>query len=279
MGHAPKFKDAIDKIDENSNEGEQTYEIVFYQWGRVINLVFFQITVLEDRSRRTAGIEFENCDMSDYDCFVNSYEDLDKYDSYSKAIQTVSKMVPSEFFQQENSLTMGDKWASIITIASGLGIAFVLDMQRNHINLNPALAFIPEGDAENELNLLSLISETEENIKLKVGDHNFKRVETLKDAWEIFKGFKDGIAGVTGSDSKFYLCNSNITVAEDVYWYNGYRILGPPNIEARFTPENEDQSMIELMGYIKLQMQWPYNTLYNCYWAGYELYTPQIEKE
>ena len=103
--------------------------------------------MLEDRSRRSAGIEFENCDLSDYDCFVNSYEDLDKYDSYSKAIQTVSKMVPREFFQQENSLTMGDKWASIITIASGLGIAFVLDMQRNHINLNPALAFIPEDDA------------------------------------------------------------------------------------------------------------------------------------
>lgn len=71
MGHAPKFKDAIDKIDENSNEGEQNYEIVFYQWGRVINLVFFQITPLEDRSRRGADLEFQQCDTSDYECFVN----------------------------------------------------------------------------------------------------------------------------------------------------------------------------------------------------------------
>lgn len=87
-----------------------------------------------------------------------------------------------------------------------------------------------------------------------VGDHNYKRVETKEEAWEVFKGFKDGIAGVTGSDSKFYLCNANLTIAEDVYWYNGYKVLGPPYIEDKFLPENEDESMIELMGYIMLQM-------------------------
>ena len=49
MGNAPKFKDAIDNIDENSNieSGEQNFEIVCYQWGRIINLVLFQITILE----------------------------------------------------------------------------------------------------------------------------------------------------------------------------------------------------------------------------------------
>lgn len=107
-----------------------------------------------------------------------------------------------------------------------------------------------------------------------VGDHNYNRADSYDDAYEVFKGFKDGIAGVTGSDSKYYLCNGNITIAEDIYWYNGYKILGPPNIDENFLPENEDASMIELMGYIKLSMMWPYDTLYNCYWAGYELYTP-----
>ena len=137
MGHAPKFKDAIDKIDENSNEGEQNYEIVFYQWGRVINLVFFQITVLEDRGRRIAGLDYLPCDIEEFDCFVNQYEDLDKYQSFSSAIKTVSEMVPPEFFEQDNDLTMGEKWSSIITIASGVGIAFLLDMRRNNVKLNP----------------------------------------------------------------------------------------------------------------------------------------------
>ena len=138
MGHAPKFKDAIDKIDANSNEGEQNFEIVFYQWGRILNLVFFQITVLEERGRRES-LESDFCDgLTEFDCFVNEYQDLDKYTSYSKAIKTVSEMVPDEFFEQDNNLTIGEKWSSAITIASGLGIAFVLDMKRNNIDLNPA---------------------------------------------------------------------------------------------------------------------------------------------
>jgi len=30
---------------------------------------------------------------------------------------------------------------------------------------------------------------------------------------------------------------------------------------------------------LQTSLQWPYNTLYNCYWAGYELYTPIDEQE
>ena len=220
MGHAPKFKDAIDKIDANSNEGEQNYEIVFYQWGRVINLVFFQITVLEERGRES--LEADECeDISEFDCFVNKYEDLDNYESYASAITTVSKLVPQQIFDQDNNLTKGEIWSSVITIASGLGIAFVLDMHRKSIDLNPNVAFERMSKFEGNMDLVSLIKQTED-LKLSVGDHNANRADSFRDAYDVLKGFKDGIAGVTGSDSKYYMCNTNITVAEDVYWYNGY---------------------------------------------------------
>lgn len=202
MGHAPKFKDAIDKIDANSNEGEQNYEIVFYQWGRVINLVFFQITVLEERGRES--LEAIDCeDISEFDCFVNKYQDLDNYESYASAIKTVSKMVPQQVFDQDNNLTKGEIWSSAITIASGLGIAFVLDMHRKNINLNPNVAFEQLDDFTGNIDLVSLYSKTKD-VKLSVGDHLTGRVDSYRDAYEIVKGFKDGIAGVTGSDSKYF---------------------------------------------------------------------------
>jgi hypothetical protein len=50
-------------------------------------------------------------------------------------------MVPQQVFDQDNNLTKGEIWSSAITIASGLGIAFVLDMHRKNINLNPNVAF------------------------------------------------------------------------------------------------------------------------------------------
>lgn len=53
-----------------------------------------------------------------------------------------------------------------------------------------------------------------------VGDHNEMRLDTLDEGGNFLQGFKDGIVGVTGSDSKFYLCNSNISIVEDVYFWN-----------------------------------------------------------
>jgi hypothetical protein len=48
------------------------------------------------------------------------------------------------------------------------------------------------------------------------------------DSWQEFldfiNGFKDGIVGVTGEDSKSYICNANISIAEKV-WYTDYEII------------------------------------------------------
>ena len=46
-----------------------------------------------------------------------------------------------------------------------------------------------------------------------VGDHNDERADTWAEMWEFIIGFKDGVVGVTGEESKSYLCNSNITIA------------------------------------------------------------------
>ena len=47
-----------------------------------------------------------------------------------------------------------------------------------------------------------------------VGDHNDERADTWEEMWEFIIGFKDGVVGVTGEESKSYLCNSNITIAD-----------------------------------------------------------------
>ena len=83
-----------------------------------------------------------------------------------------------------------------------------------------------------------------------VGDHNDMRVATMEEVGDVLQGFKDGIAGVTGSDSKFFLCNSNITEAEDIYYWNYYTLFREDVIEENFSEDNEDESMLELMGYI-----------------------------
>jgi hypothetical protein len=50
-------------------------------------------------------------------------------------METVSKTVPDDLFSSDNELSAGDKWSSLIKIAAGLGIAFVLDMHNKNIDL------------------------------------------------------------------------------------------------------------------------------------------------
>ena len=77
---------------------------------------------------------------------------------------------------------------------------------------------------------------------LLVGDHNDNRADTLEEMWEFIIGFKDGVVGVTGEDSKSYLCNSNLTVTEEV-WYTNYDLL--VNDEDKWTEDNQEASLLE----------------------------------
>jgi len=107
---------------------------------------------------------------------------------------------------------------------------------------------------------------------LKVSDHNSQRVDTVREFWDIVMGFKDGVVGVVGDDTKAYLCNGNLTIVGDVFYGNFAQMFDG----TRFTADEAEfeASLLELLDLVKIALQWPYNTLYNCYWAGVELYTP-----
>ena len=42
------------------------------------------------------------------------------------------RLVPEGFFTGDTQLTTGDKASAVVTIATALGIAWVVDMQRKH---------------------------------------------------------------------------------------------------------------------------------------------------
>jgi hypothetical protein len=45
--------------------------------------------------------------------------------------------IPKEYYETGYEMTIGDKWATGITIASGLAIAYVLEMHKEGIELIP----------------------------------------------------------------------------------------------------------------------------------------------
>jgi hypothetical protein len=104
-----------------------------------------------------------------------------------------------------------------------------------------------------------------------VSDHNDNKADTLREVWDFIFGFKDGVVGVTGADSKSFLCNANLSIADTVWYWNYYNII---NDDDKWTEDNSEASLLELFYFVQDSLQWPYFVLYNCYWAGYELYTP-----
>jgi len=60
--------------------------------------------------------------------------------------------------------------------------------------------------------------------------------------WEFILGFKDGVVGVTGEESKSYLCNANISVTQQV-WYTDYDTLVKD--ETKWVEEAQEESLYE----------------------------------
>ena len=105
-----------------------------------------------------------------------------------------------------------------------------------------------------------------------VGDHNDQRIDTVEELGRFVIGFKDGMVGVIGEESKAYQCNANLTLITDIYFYNYKNLFDG----TRFTEDliEYDNSVLDLMDTIKQSIEWPYFVLYNCYWGGVEIYTP-----
>ena len=69
----------------------------------------------------------------------------------------------------------------------------------------------------------------------------------------MLNGFKDGIVGVTGSDSLFSYCNGNISQATDVMYYNyANMFLDETVISNNFDQNNLRNSIRTIMTYIQM---------------------------
>lgn len=94
----------------------------------------------------------------------------------------------------------------------------------------------------------------------------------LLDMWEYIVGFKDGVVQLTGVDSKLYYCNKNITDTKNVFYYNWLNIFGSYDIiTTKWTTTGYQDATFLLMQYTQKVFRWPYNVLYNCYWANIDL--------
>lgn len=59
----------------------------------------------------------------------------------------------------------------------------------------------------------------------KVGVDRLQRMDNIKDFLDYVEGLKDGTVALTGTDSKLYLCNGNITNAKAVFYDNWYKLF------------------------------------------------------
>ena len=117
MGNANKFRKAMLAISENGDDGNQNYIAAFQQYGVIINLIFLQI---QPFSSPLDGVPEEAM-------YVKGF------DTYTGALANAVKILPSETFSIGNTLTAPDVVFTFVTIMSALGMAFVVDLQRNHV--------------------------------------------------------------------------------------------------------------------------------------------------
>jgi len=82
----------------------------------------------------------------------------------------------------------------------------------------------------------------------------------------------------TGNNSKFSYCNWNISEANDVFFYNFQGLFkDAATISTNFgDTANRDNSIATMLLYWKRALQWPFQTLYSCYWATTLLYEPYL---
>jgi hypothetical protein len=67
--------------------------------------------------------------------------------------------------------------------------------------------------------------------------HNQKHLTTEIDVWNWMAGFKDGLANLAPVDSHLRLCNQNVSLMSDTYYWNYYYMFAnTKTIETNFGP-------------------------------------------
>jgi len=110
-----------------------------------------------------------------------------------------------------------------------------------------------------------------------VRTHNTNYVTEVTQALQFMSGFKNGAVAVTGNESLYSYCNNNFSDFQQVYYTNFVELLGF-NPDA-FTDVNEEATTRELLINVQYTLQWPYQTLYSCYWAQELLLDPMQDQD
>ena len=84
-----------------------------------------------------------------------------------------------------------------------------------------------------------------------VGDHSTERVDNWREAWDFAWGFKDGVVGVTGKDSKAFLCNGNVSITDKVFYYDYVDAI---NNATKWTEAETEKSLLEFAYLITASM-------------------------
>jgi hypothetical protein len=106
------------------------------------------------------------------------------------------------------------------------------------------------------------------------------RVNSLREGWDFVNGFKDGNVRVTGTKSKLFMCNSNISNADYVFYRNYMEYFSDQaTMDFYFSPTNAFTSIVAIANDVKTSLKWPYNVFYNCYWTIEDLYTPFLNQD
>jgi len=124
MGNAIDYKSAIDRI--TLNEQNQEYELVMYQYGRLVRLILFEITVIEPRGPLD--------ELSSIDQFKQLFPKIEGFTSTEGTIEEIVKYSPIKNLTQimnpsDYDLTKGDIISTLVTMLSGMGINYLINNQ------------------------------------------------------------------------------------------------------------------------------------------------------
>jgi hypothetical protein len=122
LGNAIDFKSAIDRIEEN--EKNQDYQLVMFQYGRIVRLIFFEIQIIT-RGAIDSVLSFSQ-QLDQIDPVIAGFNTVDS------TLEQVAKFAPVSDLTKlmnprENGLTDGDVVATLISTVCAFGIYWLVD--------------------------------------------------------------------------------------------------------------------------------------------------------
>jgi hypothetical protein len=128
------------------------------------------------------------------------------------------------------------------------------------------------GASQTATKALAAFDNLMETVRPRVTAHNTNHVTEVTEAMQFLSGFKNGAVAVTGNESLYSWCNNNFSDFQQIYYINFVELLGF-NPDA-FTEVNTEATTRDLLINVQYTMQWPFQTLYSCYWAQELLLDP-----